>query len=792
LRRFGGLDFDLHFLGFKEKTPLALPALFKQATIFKMSNSRRDFFYLAIILVFFFAFWAYALHSNQIFFMRDLAVEHIAKRAFWVAAHDFSLWHPLCFFGAPDAANPQTGALYPLNIIFLLLGAERGLTFFTLFHHLLFLLTFYAATRRMGFDPESSLIMTVGLGFGGQMISITLMITMLSVFVWLPLIIILLDLAVKKNFLYWTLLLGLTLAVQLTGGEVQIAAISWGLALCALLLAPKSGMDWRAVVALLGAFLLGLAIALVLFLPQLSLTMEMIPFSNRAGGYSFEEAILYSISLKGLQSLLLPNYILPISLTRPNIFWKIGFFNGFPYLLSHYLGLSLFVLALASFVNSRNIKAWLWLGVGLAGITFSMAKVFPFYELLFRFVPGFSLFRVPEKFMLLCPFSVAMLAGFGCQEFKKAKWSNNKFALTAFLAGALIAALLIVFPVRMDDWGNNYGYIQQYLLARTLFILASLLSFALGLILLKREGRQNLIGAGLALVIFVDLFIAHHNLNPTIDRSFLSPKYPVKQFAELAKKQHHPVRIFSLRISPNNLMMRSSMDPIKMYKDGWDAFQNFSSSYYGLNDVRARSSLYLDEIDGFCLLQNKLKAANWKLILARAGVEFLYHVDHGYQALALSLPRAMVYYQAVAVKDRDQALSIWSDPNFPALRTILLETEKVPASQQASSFMSEPAQIQSYQNEKVVIEANAKRDGWLLLLDTFYPGWKATVDGRPVEICRANRYFRAVQLPAGKHTIIFSYRPASFYRPLYVSCAGFVAWVLTFTFLSVKKRKPQE
>ena len=64
--------------------------------------------------------------------------------------------------------------------------------------------------------------------------------------------------------------------------------------------------------------------------------------------------------------------------------------------------------------------------------------------------------------------------------------------------------------------------------------------------------------------------------------------------------------------------------------------------------------------------------------------------------------------------------------------------------------------------DRLVLEADLAADGVVVVADTYYPGWKAYVDGAPVEISPADVLFRAVSVPAGKHTIEFRYQPASF------------------------------
>ena len=74
--------------------------------------------------------------------------------------------------------------------------------------------------------------------------------------------------------------------------------------------------------------------------------------------------------------------------------------------------------------------------------------------------------------------------------------------------------------------------------------------------------------------------------------------------------------------------------------------------------------------------------------------------------------------------------------------------------------------------ERVVAELTTASPGLLVLGDLHYPGWIAEEAGKRLPILRADGWFRAVALPAGTHTVVFRYRPMSFYAGAAVSVAA--------------------
>ena len=65
--------------------------------------------------------------------------------------------------------------------------------------------------------------------------------------------------------------------------------------------------------------------------------------------------------------------------------------------------------------------------------------------------------------------------------------------------------------------------------------------------------------------------------------------------------------------------------------------------------------------------------------------------------------------------------------------------------------------------------------GFVVLADTYYPGWEARVNGAPAHIYRANHAFRAVWLPAGEHEIEFRFHLPGLRTGVVISLIGGVA-----------------
>ncbi|MBL8096290.1 MAG: hypothetical protein JNL73_19085 [Anaerolineales bacterium] len=138
------------------------------------------------------------------------------------------------------------------------------------------------------------------------------------------------------------------------------------------------------------------------------------------------------------------------------------------------------------------------------------------------------------------------------------------------------------------------------------------------------------------------------------------------------------------------------------------------------------------------------------------------------------LSRAFVVSAVEIVPVSAEALARLRDPGFDPERLVVIDSDL--ALESAVSRSPGSAVIRSYRPEHV--ELTATGPGVLVLTDAFYPGWRATIDAVPAEIATADGLFRAVALPAGEHTIAFTFAPDSVSVGFVVSVVGLLSWLM--------------
>jgi len=150
-----------------------------------------------------------------------------------------------------------------------------------------------------------------------------------------------------------------------------------------------------------------------------------------------------------------------------------------------------------------------------------------------------------------------------------------------------------------------------------------------------------------------------------------------------------------------------------------------------------------------------------------------------------ALPRARIVHASVPVRDLGEAFDRLTEAaaaGSHAAATGLVDRIIVepsadghppPEAPAVTAPGSEGVQlVDSADPDRVELAASLASPGWVVLADTFYPGWSATIDGVSTPIYPADVLFRAVFVPAGTHRILFQYEAPALHRGLVLAAVG--------------------
>jgi hypothetical protein len=537
--------------------------------------------------------------------------------------------------------------------------------------------------------------------------------------------------------------------------------------------------------------LLGLAVTIFLglsmvqFLPFLELYRQ----SHRFGGVPLEEATRWSLEPRDLIYFLLPD-IYGYRL-GPDRYWE--FQN---YLKSIYLGPICLFLATIYFFRQRKRGLPLLAAIGLV-VVFSLGRYTPLYPFLYKHFPLFAVLRYPVKFIFLFIFWLCVAAGLGLDfirlRLSESRHISNRYQVLLTVTVIVLAGLLILtrfFPEQI------MGFAQQWLgnlldpeyLPMTLHNLNRILVIAvLGLMVIFFGLRQKLYRLGsplLLMLLTLDLFLGNrgyaikldptsfhaetgiiHTLgdDPDLFRFHVLPDVDALDVRVESYADYHRARKEFLEY---DLMMEHHLFDSDGYnvplQPRYEAFINLirdkplAPSRTLLDMLNVKYVLSAEPIDlpGFAPVQDGL------------GTSKLYE-NHN------SLPRAFLVKNFQVLNSGEEFARAFVDPNFDPRSRVLLERmpERLLALKKNSTMplLESAAKVIIYQNNRIVLEVTTPEAALLFLSESYYPGWKAFVDGKQEEILRANFVFRAIPLGPGSHRVEVIYEPLSFKIGLSVS-----------------------
>ncbi len=780
-----------------------------------------DVFWVFLLVGLNVGFFGDALFTNKTFFVRDVSFFHYPLKRLVTEAYSqghWPLWNPYIQLGQPLLANPNAMALYPTQILFQLLPFELAFDLHFVLHCTLAgIATFYLA-RALGASRHAAFLSALIYNFSGVTLSFLNLFNILPVVALLPLLALALMATVRHLSLFKaagaSVLFGIffLLLEPLCSIAVALFLVPFLVWILASLPSAKASLAKALglTVIVLGS---GLALAAAQILP----TLELINYSGRKGGMDFDVVSFWSLHPISMLQVIFPRFFGEyFRLSEPPPWGNFFFDNREPYLLSCYFGF--FSLLLACFGGLFLRKRWLGvllLTISVFALLLALGKHGPIYPWLFHNVPVFRYGRYPVKFLVVINFCFSLLAGFGLdrlEELRLRLWTGPKKTLWAVLLfgllvlGVLCLSLVLSFkhdfswlkPLEtgLDHISLNYKgqtlNVQKSILAESLKnVQLHLISFILflGFVLWKKV-RLNIIRSAVLSLVLFDLLINNFWINPLIHSELYDPA-PAAAFLQNKVSEGGLARVYAFEedLDKGQVILgeTDSVAWVALYRKltlfqflaakdhiqysvfrPIDRLETFSSQAVRAELVKARE---IDEKLRFLAALNVGFVTSTKEIksdlLSLEGL-FQLNSDHPLRIYRLRnrLPRAFLIDRSVT-NEQIEAGQPQSRTVSGSKNTLLL-TDLSPGE----------ARITNYSPTGVAIRASASRACLLVLLDSNYPDWRATIDEKRADIQSFRQAFRAIPLEAGQHKVIFSYYPKSFSRGLSLSLFTAFAWLL--------------
>jgi len=653
----------------------------------------------------------------------------------------FPMWDPNSWTGQPLFGQGQPGSAYPLNwLMFWMPLNSHGwmrqdvLHWYYVLIHFLAALTCYALARELGRSKGASIVAGSVFSLGGY-VAYTDWPQMLNGAVWAPLVFLyLFRVARGERVLASSLLSGFFLGLTWLVGHhqlplfVSIAAAILGVAIGVR--SQESGVRITRL-AVLAFAITGMTSAFQT-LPMAEYGRQAVRWVGAEHPEGLGETVSYELhkehSLKPLSLL---------GIVVPGI--EHAAFDPF-------IGGTALTLALIGLNLGWKDRRVRWLGaMALGGILFALGPNSVFHGVLYAILPLVDKARVPAAGSIVFMLGIAPLAAFGVDWLalpeshfltRRAGWILSGFAAVLILASLFFYAVHVT-PVISDN--------RMVITAFAALLLAALLAALRSGGISARAGTV----AALALILFELGNVTDYWLPSSSDRAhdlYLSKLAANSDVARYLMTQGEFGRFtYDEKEIPYNIGDWYGIEAFNAYTASvpanlWahDVFNPRVQSILGIRYHLAKTAANPDQREVF---QGDVGGVN------------VYENPKVF-------PRVWSVHQSRKLLGPQQAQNLLTDEGFDARNEVFMVGENPP---RLPSCTGDDVWMPRHEPNYVRIEAQMQCRGMVILTDTWFPGWRATVDGKSAKIERAYGFVRGVLVEPGRHTIEMRYRPWSVY-----------------------------
>jgi hypothetical protein len=706
------------------------------------------------------------------------------------------LWNPYQFCGTPFLANYQSGVLYPVNLVLYAFDPYEQMDLYLYAHFLIAAVFTYLLARRLGISLGGSLVAAVGFTFSGFMGTRYGQPTFVSTASYIPALLYFAEGLLVRPTLRRAGFLAAAVAMCMLAGFPQLvflAVYSLGLYVIVRLLMARE-VRGRKRMMIAGLVVFSIVVSSLVCAFQLLPTYEFSTFSYR-------KDLPYEMILSSAHGRLAAlKYFIPDILGHP-LDPEVGVLSkelhrvDIPYGFSQnyvsttgYAGVLTILLALLALAHPRRRMVPF---MALAALALLTVFGTPLLRVFYSVLPGFKFSRI-DRIIAVYMMGVSVLAGFGFDLASRGVRDVGRGrtgGAGARTVNLIVAAAFAGFAVALGLWLRTSG---TGLIVRATGDVVTLEVF--------RAYAAPKIATFLLLSAAGAVFIMLTSLKPISVRAFTVIALTLMlvdlvPFAARFKVSQPAAEVLPVSAFVESLNARTGRSRIVKYAA--DVLPASTPTMLEIDDVHGYDALNVNHyVEVMGAIDSTVVATENAALRRRIGPLSL---RKGLSSRLLDMLNAVHILTAVRIEGLVRAVSVTNEGVLPRAylvpraryfgtypevldymktgefdpETEILLVGEGPAEADTSALAGRAGMV-DYGPQEVVIGTEAERDCYLFVSDTYYPGWRAFIDGGEAPLMRANYAFRGLRLPAGKHEVRMIFEPAPFRIGIILSVAGLV------------------
>jgi hypothetical protein len=419
----------------------------------------------------------------------------------------------------------------------------------------------------------------------------------------------------------------------------------------------------------------------------------------------------------------------------------------FPEVKTHsepFVGVAALALALMALgICWRDSRVRLLAAVGLGGLIYSLGHHSLFQGFLYAALPELDKARVVSAAIVVFEFGVAVLAAFGLDQLgspTSSPWPRRvMWAALSFGLFTLAVFQAIYFANKWSFTGSDTVMLVPFFA----------MGFA-GLLFASMRGSMSGKQAGVLMVLLVLLELGNNVGSVMVPRADAAGG-----MRWLNQMRGNPDIAAFLKNQPG--LVRASVAE-DAFAENWGALHGvemWGGSLASLTTNLLRFEFYKYQSRmlygvGYTISSKPVTDGGREVFAAVSGMKVYRYRE--------AFPRAWAVHELVQAPNPEVGNRMIMEQlsDFHHLAFLL-----DPAPRLETCGTPDGVAVQEHAPNQVRIQAKMACKGMVILSDTFFPGWRATIDGASAPIYEVNAAMRGVIVPAGAHTLTFQYRPAS-------------------------------